>query len=630
MTMGRAILKACLICVVASAGLAQAAIEFIWSPLFDRNAGSVHLDNILRSQTGETMNLPDVTIYTKAEFETKLPDGIAAALAKAWSRGVRVIDLPFTYGGNVWDRTKSMWGNHQVNGAAWIAAIEKYNKPKAAADRFRLRIRFEARAQTLFVYTYEYLPNRTGRGLGTVSGLPTVEAGFGAWTADGLPSAYIPDLANPKIREAIGVYAVNIFDEARALTPSTAIEGMTLVWDAGGETSLLSDPNAKPKPELVPYGFRNRIPYFHPAKVEERMEWMRNRTTQVNLTLKAFAAKIHTRKTLPGGATTAKAGIFYQAWPGDHIVRGTFELQHLLDGTGIDMVHHSMPPTQLPLFTGDPNVRMTTQGDAAIQSTEIGSFMQIHKLKGGSSFSWDTEYSWPWYEEDGTESFIYDSWMIRDAKATAFRNQALGAIKYGAIASTFCNWTRYDMEKGLFRPNTNGEKFPTDNLNSAEFDKILSSAGKTALGNTAPLGAAKKAIYFSTAGRMLLELRASQLAIPTDDPDFPAFKYYRNWFTDFNINPYNERVDIITDKLLIKYPTLLSDYTEIYFPYETSWQVDWATFKVLEAATAANKAKIRFQMQRHATLTQLNLYETWRSKVYVQVDRPSFRAGILY
>lgn len=76
-------------------------------------------------------------------------------------------------------------------------------------------------------------------------------------------------------------------------------------------------------------------------------------------------------------------------------------------------------------------------------------------------------------------------------------------------------------------------------------------------------------------------------------------------------------MDIITDGMLLKYPSLLSDYSEIYLPYETSKTVDVAVYKVLDAATDANKAKIKFQMAKNDGLTQLRGYDVWKSKVRV-------------
>ncbi|MDB5105410.1 MAG: hypothetical protein JWP91_3099 [Fibrobacteres bacterium] len=611
---------------LASAPVTQAAIEFVWCPLFDRGAGVNHLDNVNRCAPGglplnDVQNLPDVRIYGNG-YEGSLSTAIAPAIQNAYNKGVRVIDLPFVYGVQVWNKTTSVWADEQIAGFKWLEAVEKFNSTRALADKVRVRIRFQATAQTLFVYTIDYLPRRTG--LAVVTGLPATEPGFGAWQRDGKASNLIPDLANPKIREAIGTYARNILTEAKTIAKTTTIESMTLVFDGGGETSLLPIST-----ESIPYGFRDRLPFNQLWKLEDKAKWFQGRTLLINTTLKAFATQVHAQNSrLDGTGPAVKAAIFYQTWPGDGYFRGAFDFSSLLDGTGIDLVHHSMHPIQLPYYSGEAATRTSTREDAAIQTSELGSFLSVNKRKANITYAFDAEYSWPWYNFTNNEEKIdYVSRKITDQNATGFKNQADGSIRYGANGTTFCNWSRYDMEKGLYRPSD--PLFPTGSTATA-FDKVLSTTAKTSLGGTAALGPATRAIFISTMGKMLAEIDGVEGKTPEAVAAYPGSKYYKGWFAAFGISPFNERIDFITDKMLLKYPSLLSDYTEIFMPFETSKSVDAAIFNVFEAATDANKAKIRFQMAKDNGLTQLQTYDMWKFKVRVFTGLNTFANGILF
>lgn len=211
------------------------------------------------SRAGCEYNLPDATIYG-ANFESSLSGAIAPALQNAYNKGVRVIDIPFLFGSafptTPLTEQNSLYPNEQVNGVKWLKAVESFNsKQTVVANKFRVRIRFLAYASNLWVYAQYYLPGRLG--LGTVSGLPALQDDYGALQANGQRSLLIPDLSNAKIRQAIGVYAKNIISEAKKIATTTTIESMTLILDAGGETSLFPIDG-----EVMPYGFRTQQPFY--------------------------------------------------------------------------------------------------------------------------------------------------------------------------------------------------------------------------------------------------------------------------------------------------------------------------------------------------------------------------------
>lgn len=576
----------------------EAPPDRCWSPLLDQEALR-HL-----GATGKVfLNHPG---FLPGQDMAAARGRIRAALIAAHDRGFRVLDLRFLvapsqlqpdyardYPGTprppVWDPGLAALA---VSDLAWLQEVDAFNATHPAYP-FRVRLRLQATAANLY-YVYRTLaPYATwlaaedyprGRNRSRLPGLPLdpcfekpnptdpchlhspVPGGFyRALSEDGRYTNAVPNLANPALREAIADWASLALRTALSLLgPATVIEEMSLSLDAGSESSLF------PGDQAAVVSFSNRA-YRKDADPTEKRRFFREREDLLRSTYTGFAAAVHAVRNPRG--TPIRAGVFQQAWALDGRARGTFDLRGLLAGTSLDVLHH----TQMPL--DETGSLMATAFSASVASS-LG-------------MGFDSELSWAHF---GSQPLLsWDPRHLRAENATAFLGQVRAALRYGAHGITYCSWTLNEILNPPPDPAwvpLIGAKAAAGRPPSAPDLASFVDAG------TVPPGAATRALYIGSAGRMECEEKAAH-GIGPGHPCTLA-DYFR-WFAEAGYTSGRTaslargRVQILTDAMVLADRLALAGLLDVFMPFETSGAADSAVVARLRALPAEVKTKFRWQ-----------------------------------
>jgi hypothetical protein len=462
------------VAVVALCRLSYAQMEAVWCPLFDWNTSWSYLtpDKVNNLFYQNPNNNPDIaeniangrTDYDAQLFNSTTHTGlIKEALDKAWSKGITTIDMPFFIGSRhpypaPTPPAYSAWYPPQRIAEQWIRAIEDYNtRPCNSAKQFRLRIRFLITAQHLYVYNNEYLNDNNPATLpNPITGwLPFTDfTPLEAFGEDGQRTTNIPDLGQPDVVNAIALFAQNAIDEIQGSStvtgyaPHTVLSMVTLVFP-GTESCLAGSGTG-----LV--GFTGMVSYNASWPFEKKVFWFKQREKFIHDTYKAFTDAVHSKININN--QQIQSGIFYQGWPFDNQVRGSFDTYTLFKGTGVDRLHFTTGPVVCPIWSGEVNPRMATVLDFAKETAVAATMINRINSIESRNMRFDTEFSWPMYPNDCNEqqSLIYNGLNITAANAAAFRAQADAGRYYNAAGITYCNWPRYDIAhepgRGLSSP----------------------------------------------------------------------------------------------------------------------------------------------------------------------------------
>jgi hypothetical protein len=587
--------------------------EVVWADLLDQN-GQFWQQACDQSPGAcghyTDINPPDFPLgQTNDQSKTK----ILNAIQIAYKKGVRVIDVIFDCtvdeASNPPKPALLLYANRGQN---WVKAVDDFNKSTSvvAGQYLKLRLRLPADLNAA--------------------------AELGGYTVKKAVSEYggidgnIPDLGDADMRNRIAQSVDReIADVKNLVSPVTLIESVALTFDIGGETSLYPVIVDLPAP-----GFCNRISfganrYPLPSQVsnslQARARFYRLREADLKRMLTQFAATVKARDP------SIKPAVFFQGWSlGDGVVRGSFDLYGLLNGTGVKVLHHTI----WPLFnnvTGYPNLTRTDHAEAVAYSASVAKALGIE---------FDTEFSWPWYKGSlpGQESSRWpgptppNATTLPTGNAIAFYNQAVAGFGYGASGFIYANWptTLFSFSTLEFScsfsctvatephwKNLIGE----DSRMGLPFNDshLHTSSGLLSSPQIDALPEATKAIYVSSLGRFGCEELAT-----VNDPSLgttPCGAYsdrtYWNWFTQFGLssNMTRQKVDFITDGMIMDNKVNWSKYSAIFLPFEVSQLTEKSVVAKIDALPSSTKAC--FKVQPSLGSTSFQDYAYWKAATHV-------------
>lgn len=598
------------------------AVGMVWAPLYDQFA-----QRSLESFQVRFFNHPD---FPLGQGRNSTREKIRGSLDAAHQRGIRTLDIQFfltrdlvqeDYGRayadtdgsrpSAWDRSIPGFADATQD---WLEAVAAFNHAHAA-DPFRVRLRVSAQATYLY-YVYRTLkPYRTrlakeipgknvrsrfrdlpldpcfekplmGDSCRKTSSVPMDY--YRSRNGDGALSPLVPNLANPPIRAAIAGWAKLAIDETEKLLGCDgAIQEVSLALDAGYESSLFIDDGGG----VAAIGSK---PYRADSDPENRMAFFRDREGYLKKTYQAFADAVHARRNLDG--TPIMAGIFQQTHHLDGRSRGTFDLYGLLKGSGIDVLHHTHPPMPYD------------------QCLMLAAFSASVAKRLGIAF--DTEFSWAHFGGPGFLEWHQE--LLTPANAACFLQQAQAGIRYGASDLVYCNWAMHD----ILSP-------PADPAWKAIIGGKMGAPGGTArpdgFDGTQPFPPrARYAIYISDWGRMECE----EAKVRKRYEQACDVHTYMDWFREFGLSGtllsqgplFTERIDILTDAMLLEAGMDLSGYEAVFLPKQTSGRVDGRVRRRLAGLTAGIKARFRVQTVSHQPAN--GTFKEWNDAVIEEPGIP--------
>ncbi|HKP94418.1 MAG TPA: hypothetical protein VJ385_01555 [Fibrobacteria bacterium] len=551
-------------------------------------------------------NHPDFTT-TQTSAQTKVK--INASLAAAYAKGIRVIDIFFFQSRAMIDPgyvapEQIPWADATED---WLSAVDTFNNGHTS-DPFRLRIRVQAWSTNLYYSLRTKTPYNVPSAISQYADMPfdpcfhilsSTDACFSsssldkyyyksltqdAVNGDGL-LAFTPNLANPVMRNRIRTYVETVIDEVKNLTGSnTVIEQVSLSLDPGNESSIMGMDNKMisfSNGKYDPNGsFRSKINFF------------RNREFFLKETYKIFSDAVH-GKSNHNTAIPIKSSVFFQAWVMDGRTRGSFDLYALLNGTGIDALHHTTWPD------GGYNAHLKGVAYSASIASRLG-------------MEFDTEFSWAHFDRSivlNSAPMVWSASKLTDQNAQDFFSQAKAGIEYGAHGFTYAGWTMHEITTPPYvfqsapfyyqpRPDWKriiggiGPSFPP----GIPYDDshLTDPGGLLTIANwTTPGPSTRKAIYISTIGRIECE---EEQANPSTVDGVPCnWGIYLEWFDELATTYASEKVDIITDGMILANPGIFDDYAQVYVPFETSKKIETKVFNLLNQLGSGTKAKFAYQ-----------------------------------
>lgn len=556
----------------------SAALDKVWDPFLDYWT-QIHYE--ITPDVEDSYHHP---LFTTNQSEGKRTTLISMAVQNAYDRGLKIIDIPFItaspapapYPG---DGDAAFLSAFNVTSLDWLRAVDDFNQFVSNGDYLKVRIRVNCRALEMQNVYYYSFPSQSA----APAGVKTIPLAYNESknAADG----EVMDLANSTVRGYMVDWTKKVLDCVHAnVSDRTKVQEVALILEASGESDSFGDGN------LTSYSC-SRYPGAG-APLAEKLNYFRGKETYLKKMYTDFAAAVHGYQF--GGVNKGlKAAIFFQTWAFDGRERGAFDLFNVMNGSGIDKLHH----TQFPQFYD--------------QSIEATAFSASVADKLGIRF--DTEFSWAHYHDNtdvditppGSDILYYNPLYLSvtdqtlngyiipgttnpinvhvsssNLRADKFHFQAKAGLQNGANGVTFATWTMQEMASAPDSPNWLRIVGPPD----PDSAYLAAPLGYKTISQL-PYPANKVAIYVSTVGRMNCE---EETALGKSD-GCSLGDYYR-WFINFGLydggpsSPIlNSRVDILTDQMIkSKGTALLDQYQTIYAPFETSKLVNSSVYRLLK------------------------------------------------
>ncbi len=544
---------------------------------------------------------------------------IDRALAAAHAKGIRVFDITVYSLKGLYDSVHVIADNgcsHKKDlfgelddiaraGEAWVESIKRFNHSHRGHP-LKLRVRIPFQAFNIHYFARVVPPFNQCLGVESPGSSPPIvrsqfnylpfdlcfqndsahsacygASGFdgGYYKAkreDGTYTTACANFANPAMRRAVGVYTLVVLDKLKQILGSgTAIDEVSISLDEGSESSIYVDP-----PTVISY---SNMSYNRSLSFRQKVRFFHARQGLLKEVYTIFAQAVHSRKNTD--SSSIKAGIFFQTWPMDGRVRGSHDLYQLLHGTGIDVLHHTMFPFNT----------YADQLKCVAFSSTIASML-------GMEF--DTEFTWAHWKT-GVPVLEWKKEYLQTQTARNFYSQAQAGFNYSAQGAVYANWTLQEL---LWPPDHEawrsiiGRPGPAANYNDEHLQPLLNVTSFDT--------SSRHAIYISTLGRVQCEENSAGALKQGAPCDYSS---YLRWFDDFGLYTqknekkcilFNERVDVLTDNMLLSRPRILSGYTKIYFPYETSLVLDSRVHRLLKRLPAGTRQGVKFQHEAGRTYKQ--------------------------
>lgn len=644
------ILKRISLLIVFSSFVSFAQKNIIWSPIFDQ--GCQQIWEYHQKQPDDTnypapnpKNNKDFAVFLTLADISKLKDTITQSIQVAYKKGFRVIDInyygSFNRNSNSGPNPAALDFSESVahEGEYWLEQVDNYNKNKVTnGDYLKVRLRIPVYQGTLDWMLNRSNPTLYADMMNYITRNPT-------YAENGDSDGFL-NISLPAIRNYICDYVGIVIDNAKAylaIANKTKIESVTLTLGSEGESGLYGYHNEgnnrinfTPTPLCSLKTFKDSIDNFIP------------RQNYLKEMYKEFADVVHSKGL--------KAGIFIQTLYFDEQVRGAYDLFSLLDNTGIDKLHVTLLVQKIwncpDTITYNEYLRQISLSRTACQYLNI---------------PFDVEFSWPHYNYDcvsgQNENFNENNLTRRNANS--FYNQAKAGFASGAEGVTYCNWAMsvirqahdllqaknsfgtpkewrkilgdytfrwykniYDNKLYSFRIGFDSTYLNCDSLKQPVVpysfykkvpDTLLTDAGILSTQVNKELSTATKAIYLSDFGRLKWVIKAGS--------NLPKSGYL-NWFDELSLSStlQSEKIDIITDGIIKKYPDWYKKYTVIYLPFETSGLVSDKVINLMSSISPSDKNKFKYQ-----TLDSNNgsgTFNDWMTQVTIYKEFPRTLSAI--
>lgn len=607
--------------------LSGLAKDITWAPQYDQ-AAQFYVDICNAHPANEFCpvtnypNHPDFPIdlcsgLNRVDCERAQTSKIEAALSAAFQKGIRLIDIYFylAEGQPNYDISDLCAADHNCtqymeartrNGQMWIDAVERFNAPRTS-DYFKVKVRVPA-----FGKMTELAHNKKDNSFEELQNIP-----LSIQECSGLHNKHLVDMANPKIRKYIGLFAKQVVKgaQSRLTSGKTKIVEATLALDGAGESCLWGNEDTSATCQTqVPFSSFSNARYPAGQSIQTRSRYFRAREGYLKATYKEFADSVRAVDS------AIKPAIFLQTWPMDGRIRGTFDLYDLLKGTGIKVLHH------------DDYVQDQTEYLSLTHHLEHAAEAATITRVLGMSF--DEELSWAHFSRIGVDPKLAwsganppDTNNMIPANAKSFYRQVQASFQLGGTGFTYANWAMSSIMyppavfdwglPGMIQPNPDWHKIVGDFPNYSS-NHLTEPGGLLTSQLTTELPGASKAIYLSAMGRMECEENQTCGDSHFLWTIFSAFGLE----SEFNTN----KVDVITDGMIRDGIVNLDSYSAIYLPYKTSGVIDSRVYAKLVNRT--NNSNV-FWQNSAGGLAGFSDWKAGVKRIYVSPVASSFLALLL-